>query len=316
MLPFRTVVGPAEALSSRLVSTNGLRITDPQASPNRFKAYVALTKPRIIELLLITTIPSMVIAAGGWPGTWLVVATLIGGTLSAGGANAINNVVDRDIDVVMRRTHRRPLPRELIAPGAALRFGVALGVAGFVFLWVLVNLVAALLSTAALLFYVLIYTALLKRNTPQNIVIGGAAGGAPALVGWAAVTGGLGLAPWLLFLIVFLWTPPHFWALAMRYKDDYAAAGIPMLPVVIGERQTAWQMLGYAILTVLATLALWPVATMGWLYAVAALTLGVVLVFETARLLRHPERAMALFVYSTIYLTLLSGAMVIDVFLR
>lgn len=298
------------------MSTNGLRITDPQASPNRFKAYVALTKPRIIELLLITTIPSMVIAAGGWPGTWLVVATLIGGTLSAGGANAINNVVDRDIDVVMRRTHRRPLPRELIAPGAALRFGVALGVAGFVFLWVLVNLVAALLSTAALLFYVLIYTALLKRNTPQNIVIGGAAGGAPALVGWAAVTGGLGLAPWLLFLIVFLWTPPHFWALAMRYKDDYAAAGIPMLPVVIGERQTAWQMLGYAILTVLATLALWPVATMGWLYAVAALTLGAVLVFETARLLRHPERAMTLFIYSTIYLTLLSGAMVIDVFLR
>ena len=298
------------------MSTNGLRITDPQASPNRFKAYVALTKPRIIELLLITTIPSMVIAAGGWPGTWLVVATLIGGTLSAGGANAINNVVDRDIDVVMRRTHRRPLPRELIAPGAALRFGVALGAAGFVFLWVLVNLVAALLSTAALLFYVLIYTALLKRNTPQNIVIGGAAGGAPALVGWAAVTGGLGLAPWLLFLIVFLWTPPHFWALAMRYKDDYAAAGIPMLPVVIGERQTAWQMLGYAILTVLATLALWPVATMGWLYAVAALTLGAVLVFETARLLRHPERAMTLFIYSTIYLTLLSGAMVIDVFLR
>ncbi len=316
MPPLPTVVGPAEALSSRLVSTNGLRITDPQASPNRFKAYVALTKPRIIELLLITTIPSMVIAAGGWPGTWLVVATLIGGTLSAGGANAINNVVDRDIDVVMRRTHRRPLPRELIAPGAALRFGVALGAAGFVFLWVLVNLVAALLSTAALLFYVLIYTALLKRNTPQNIVIGGAAGGAPALVGWAAVTGGLGLAPWLLFLIVFLWTPPHFWALAMRYKDDYAAAGIPMLPVVIGERQTAWQMLGYAILTVLATLALWPVATMGWLYAVAALTLGAVLVFETARLLRHPERAMTLFIYSTIYLTLLSGAMVIDVFLR
>ena len=288
----------------------------PQASPSRFKAYLALTKPRIIELLLITTIPAMVLAAGGWPGTWLVLATLIGGTLSAGGANAINNVVDRDIDVVMRRTHRRPLPRELIEPGAALRFGVVLGVAGFVFLWLFVNLVAALLSTAALLFYVLIYTALLKRNTPQNIVIGGAAGGAPALVGWAAVTGSLGLAPWLLFLIVFLWTPSHFWALAMRYKDDYAAAGVPMLPVLIGDRMTAWQIIGYAILTLIATLALLPVAAMGLFYAVVALVLGLVWVFEAVRLLGHPERAMALFVYSTIYLTLLSGAIVIDVFLK
>jgi len=298
------------------VGTSSIRITDPQAPPSRFKAYVALTKPRIIELLLITTIPAMVVAAGGWPGTWLVLATLIGGTLSAGGANAINNVVDRDIDVVMRRTHRRPLPRELIEPQAALRFGIVLGVAGFLFLWVFANFLAAVLSTAALLFYVLIYTALLKRNTPQNIVIGGAAGGAPALVGWAAVTGGLGLTPWLLFLIVFLWTPPHFWALAMRYKDDYAAAGIPMLPVLVGERRTAWQILGYAILTMVATLVLWPVAGMGWLYAAVALALGVVLIFEAIRLLKQPERAMALFIYSTVYLTLLSGAMVIDVFLR
>jgi protoheme IX farnesyltransferase len=289
-------------------------IIDP--TPGALKSYVALTKPRIIELLLITTVPAMVIAAGGWPGTWLVVATLVGGTLSAGGANAINNVVDRDIDVVMRRTHKRPLPRELIGPGAALRFGILLGVAGFAFLWGFVNLAAALLSTAALLFYVLIYTALLKRNTSQNIVIGGAAGGAPALVGWAAVTGSLGLVPWLLFLIVFLWTPSHFWALAMRYKDDYESAGIPMLPVVIGEQGTSWQILGYAVLTLVVTLVLWPLAAMGWLYGISASALGVVWVVQAARLIRRPERAMNLFVYSTIYLTLLSGAMVADVFLH
>lgn len=298
------------------MSTSDVRIVDPLSSQNRIRAYVALTKPRIIELLLITTIPAMVIAARGWPGTWLVVATLIGGTLSAGGANAINNVVDRDIDVVMRRTHRRPLPRELITPVAALRFGVLLGSAGFVFLWVFVNLAAALLSTAALLFYVVIYTLLLKRNTPQNIVIGGAAGGAPALVGWAAVTGGLGWTPWLLFLIVFLWTPPHFWALAMRYKDDYAAAGIPMLPVLIGERRTSHQILLYAVLTAVATIGLWPLASLGWLYGVTAIVLGVVLVIEAGRLLAKPDRAMNLFVYSTVYLTILSGAMVADVFLR
>jgi protoheme IX farnesyltransferase len=309
-------VGARCGLCSRQVSAPHVQVVDPLASPSRLRAYVALTKPRIIELLLITTIPSMVIAARGWPSTWLVVATLIGGTLSAGGANAINNVVDRDIDVVMRRTHRRPLPRELITPVAALRFGVVLGLGGFAFLWVFVNLAAALLSTAALLFYVFVYTLLLKRNTPQNIVIGGAAGGAPALVGWAAVTGGLGWVPWLLFLIVVLWTPPHFWALAMRYKDDYEAAGIPMLPVLIGERRTSRQIVFYAVLTAMATVALWPLASMGWLYGVTSIVLGVVLIVEAARLLARPERAMNLFVYSTIYLTFLSGAMVADVFLR
>jgi len=258
----------------------------------------------------------MVVAAGGWPNTWLVLATLVGGTLSAGGANAINNVVDRDIDVVMRRTHKRPLPREVITPRAALWFGVVLGTAGFVILWASANLAAALLSTAALLFYVFIYTLLLKRNTAQNIVIGGAAGGAPALVGWAAVTGGLGWAPWLLFLIVFLWTPAHFWALAMRYKDDYAAAGIPMLPVVVGERRTSVQIVVYAVLTAAATMALWPVASMGWLYGATAAVLGIVFIVEAVRLLWKPERAMSLFIYSTIYLTILSGAIVADVFLR
>ena len=303
-------------LCCRRVSAPDVRIVNPLAGSGRLKAYVALTKPRIIELLLITTIPAMVIAAHGWPGTWLVLATLVGGTLSAGGANAINNVVDRDIDVVMRRTHRRPLPREVISPRAAFWFGAVLGTAGFVFLWVFVNLLAALLSTAALLFYVLVYTMLLKRNTSQNIVIGGAAGGAPALVGWAAITGSLTWVPWLLFSIVFLWTPAHFWALAMRYKDDYEAAGIPMLPVLIGERGTSVQIVVYAVLTLAATVVLWPVASMGVLYGATAVALGVLFVFEAVRLLDKPDRAMSLFIYSTVYLTILSGAMVADVFLR
>jgi protoheme IX farnesyltransferase len=209
-------------------------------------AYLALTKPRIIELLLITTVPAMVLAAGGWPGWWLVITTLLGGTLSAGGANALNNWFDRDIDEVMRRTRRRPLPRHRIEPGAALRFGIALGVAGFVWLWVFTTLLAAVISTAALLFYVIVYTAGLKRRTVQNIVIGGAAGAAPALVGWAAVRDELGLAAWILFAVVFYWTPPHFWALAIRYQDDYAAAGVPMLPVVRGVEATTRSMLTYS----------------------------------------------------------------------
>ena len=192
-------------------------ITDPDAHGSGWRevvgAYVALTKPRIIELLLITTVPAMVLAADGWPGTWLVIATLIGGTLSAGGANTLNNYIDRDIDEQMKRTSRRPLPRHRVEPANALWFGVVLGVVGFLVLWVTSNLLAASLSTAALLFYVFVYSLTLKRTTPQNIVIGGAAGAAPVLVGWAAVTGSLALSAWILFAIVFYWTPPHFWAL-------------------------------------------------------------------------------------------------------
>jgi protoheme IX farnesyltransferase len=206
-------------------------ITDPTATARSARAtvaaYFALTKPRIIELLLITTVPSMILAAGRWPGTWAVVATLIGGSLSAGGANALNNYVDRDIDQVMRRTRSRPLAKQVVAPANALVFGVVLGVAGFVWLAATTNLLAAGISTAALLFYVFVYTIRLKRTSTQNIVIGGAAGAAPALVGWAAVTGSLALPAWVLFLIVFYWTPPHFWALAIRYRDDYERAGVP-----------------------------------------------------------------------------------------
>lgn len=276
-------------------------------------AYIALTKPRIIELLLITTAPSMVLAAGGWPGTWLVIATLIGGSLSAGGANALNCYFDRDIDEVMRRTSRRPLPRHQLSPESALIFGITLGMLGFVWLAAVANLLAAALATAALLFYVLVYTRLLKRSTHQNIVIGGAAGAAPALVGWAAVRGGLALPAWVLFAVVFYWTPPHFWALALRYETDYAAAGVPMLPVVRGKTTTTRQMLLYAGLTGLASMLLVPVAGVGWIYLLAAVGLGAWFVWETWLVHRDPGRAMVLFIRSTYYLALLFAAVALDV---
>lgn len=279
-------------------------------------AYVALTKPRIIELLLITTVPAMVLAAGGWPGWWLVINTLVGGTLSAGGANALNNWFDRDIDEIMRRTRRRPLPRHSIEPANALRFGILLGLAGFVWLWVFANLLAALIATAALLFYVFVYTAGLKRRTVQNIVIGGAAGAAPALVGWAAVRGDVGLAAWILFAIVFYWTPPHFWALALRYEEDYAAAGVPMLPVVKGVEATTRSMLTYSGTMVLISLMLVPVANMGWVYLVAAVATGGWFLWETFRVRLDPSRAMKLFTASTVYLSLVFASVVVDVLVR
>jgi protoheme IX farnesyltransferase len=276
-------------------------------------AYLALTKPRIIELLLITTVPSMVLAAGGWPGTWLVMATLVGGSLSAGGANALNCYFDRDIDEMMRRTSRRPLPRHQVSPQSALIFGIALGVLGFVWLAAVANLLAAGIATAALLFYVLVYTRLLKRSTHHNIVIGGAAGAAPALVGWAAVQGRLALPAWVLFAVVFYWTPPHFWALALRYEGDYAAAGIPMLPVVRGTKTTTRQMLLYAGLTGLASMLLVPVAGAGWIYLLAAVGLGAWFVWETWLVHRDPGRAMVLFIRSTYYLAFLFAAVALDV---
>lgn len=276
-------------------------------------AYIALTKPRIIELLLITTVPAMVLAAGSWPGTWLVLATLAGGMLSAGGANALNNYFDRDIDVLMRRTRGRPLARHEVSPGHALAFGASLGVAGFALLWLTSNLLAALVSTAALLFYVFVYTLLLKRSTVQNIVIGGAAGAAPSLVGWAAVTGSLALPAWVLFLIVFYWTPPHFWALAIRYKDDYREAGVPMLPVVAGVEATTRRMLLYTGVMVGLTLLLVPVAGLSWIYLGAAIGLGAWFLWDTWRVYRRPDQAMRLFTTSTIYLAALFAAVTLDV---
>ncbi len=292
-----------------------LEVTTRVASParSRLVAYIALTKPRIIELLLITTVPSMVVAAGGWPGTTLVLATLFGGALSAAGANALNNYLDRDIDELMRRTRSRPLARHEVPPGDALVLGVFLGAAGFAWLWATSNLLAAALSTAALLFYVFVYTLGLKRRTPVNIVIGGAAGAAPTLVGWAAVTGGLDPAAWALFAIVFYWTPPHFWALALRYRDDYKAAGIPMLPVVAGIEATTRRMILYSSLVVFVSLTLIPLGRLGWVYLVAALILGAWFLWATWRVHRSPERAIKLFLFSNVYLAALFAAAMVDV---
>jgi protoheme IX farnesyltransferase len=278
----------------------------------KIKAYIELTKPRIIELLLITTVPAMVVADGGWPSTRLVFATLIGGTLSAGGANAINNVLDRDIDQVMRRTKGRPLPTARIRPKAALLFGTALGIAGFVWLWVAANLLAALLSTSGLLFYVFIYTMILKRTTTQNIVVGGAAGSVPALVGWAAVNDELSAAAWVMFAVIFFWTPPHFWALALRYEDDYAVAGIPMLPVVVGRVRTLEQIERYTIVLVGVSLLLYPTGAVGWIYLASALGLGVWLYRSARRLHRRPGESMRFFGFSNLYLAALFIMMAVD----
>jgi protoheme IX farnesyltransferase len=295
------------------MGTGTAEVTPVTGWRGRIGAYFALTKPRIIELLLVTTVPAMVLAARRWPGTGLVLATLIGGTLSAAGANALNCYFDRDIDEVMRRTARRPLPQHRVSPRSALIFGVLLGLGGFLWLWGFTNIVAAGISTAALAFYVFVYTRWLKRTTDQNIVIGGAAGAAPALVGWAAVQGSVGLPAWVLFGVVFYWTPPHFWALALRYQADYANASVPMMPVVRGIIHTTTQMLLYAALTALTALLLVPVAGMGWIYLLAAVILSAVFIWETWLVHRDPGRAMLLFTYSTRYLALLFGAVMLDI---
>ena len=277
-------------------------------------AYVKLTKPRIIELLLITTVPAMFLAASGVPGVGLILATLIGGATAAGGANAINQYLDRDIDQLMHRTRHRPLPDHVIPPGHALVFGVALAVSAFVFLALTAGLLAAWLAETAVVFYVVVYTLWLKRRTTQNIVIGGAAGAVPVLIGWAAVTGHVGLPALGLFLIVFLWTPPHFWALALVYRDEYAAAGVPMLPVVVGVDRTVRQMWWYAVVLVVSTLGFVRVGRMGLLYAVAAAALGAWFLIGIWRLRRTPSRraAMRVFRDSIVYLTLLFAAVALD----
>jgi len=298
------------------MSAPEITITDPRAVPStvrgRIGAYVALTKPRIIELLLVTTLPAMILAERSWPGTWLVVATLIGGTMSAGGANAINNVIDRDIDQVMHRTAHRPMATHKVPPMHALVFGIVLGFGGFAWLWVTANLLAAILSTAALLFYVFVYTLWLKRSSSQNIVIGGAAGAVPVLVGWAAVTGSLSVAPWVMFAIIFFWTPPHFWALSLRYQEDYARAGIPMLPVVVGEEATLQSIFLYSIQLVALSLVLFPAGDMSLVYLVSSVVLGGAFLVGAWRLRSHTDEAMRFFSYTNVYLTLLFGAIAID----
>jgi protoheme IX farnesyltransferase len=280
----------------------------------RVGAYVALTKPRIIELLLVTTVPTMVVAARGVPSGWLVLATLVGGALAAGGANAVNMYVDRDIDRLMERTQHRPLVTGAVSPQSALAFAVLLEVVAFAELWALVNPLSAVLAVSATLFYVFVYSLWLKRTSTQNIVIGGAAGAVPVLVGWAAVRNSLGLAPLVLFAIIFVWTPPHFWALAIRYRDDYRRAEVPMMPTVVGFTRTARQIVLYTLLLWATSLVFYPVARMGDLYLVAAIVLGAVFLWQAVQLLRErtPERAMRLFGYSISYLTLLFAAMAVD----
>ena len=281
-------------------------------------AYYRLTKPRIVLLLLITTVPAMLLAAEGLPSPWLILATLAGGALAAGSANAINMYLDRDIDAIMRRTRQRPLPAHAIAPEHALRFGFVLGAIAFYFLAVAVNVLAALLALSAIAFYVFVYTMWLKRTTAQNIVIGGAAGAVPALVGWAAVTGGLAWPAIVLFAIVFVWTPPHFWALAMRFSGDYAAAGVPMLPVVRGEDETRRQILLYSLVLFATTLVLVPVGHMGPIYTGAAVLLGGSFVYRSLLVWRSAdaERTRRLFSFSILYLAGLFGAVGADALVR
>jgi protoheme IX farnesyltransferase len=277
-------------------------------------AYVRLTKPRIVVLLLITTVPAMILAGAGLPSLWLMLATLVGGSIAAGSANAINMYLDRDIDEIMRRTRGRPLPAHAVTPDRALGFGFILGAVSYLFLSIAVNVLAATLALSAIAFYVFVYTMWLKRNSTQNIVIGGAAGAVPALVGWAAVTGTVAAPAWILFAIIFMWTPPHFWALAMRYQRDYAAAGVPMLPVVRGEDETRRQIFLYSLVLFGTTLLLVPIGRMGPVYLATAIVLGGVFVFRALRLWRDPApaRAWGLFRYSIVYLAALFGSVAVD----
>ncbi|MGZ6734271.1 MAG: heme o synthase [Nocardioides sp.] len=305
-------------------SAPGVDIQEADSSRATFKdvvaAYVGLTKPRVIELLLLTTVPVMFFAARGVPGLGLVVATVIGGTLSAGSASVFNCVYDRDIDEQMRRTRRRALPRHIVSPVSALVFGVVLAALSTVILLAWVNPLSAALSLGANAFYVFVYTMLLKRRTTQNIVWGGIAGCFPAMIGWTAVTNELSWAPFILFLVVFFWTPPHTWALALRYREDYANVDVPMLPVVKPAREVGRQIVLYSWVMVAVSLLLWPVASTGWFYPAAAAVLGAVFLVQAHRMharARGTEdlsiiQPMHLFHSSNLYLSLLFVAVAID----
>ncbi|MFW6596911.1 heme o synthase [Propionibacteriaceae bacterium Y2011] len=295
-------------------STGPVRIRDVVG------AYVGLTKPRIIELLLITTVPAMFLAAGGVPSLPLVLWTLLGGCLAAGSANVFNCVLDRDIDERMRRTRRRALPRHVVGPVAATVFGAVLGVASVLVLGFFVNWLSAGLAVGANAFYVFVYTMWLKRRTPQNVVWGGIAGCFPPLIGWTAVTGELALTPFILFLVVFFWTPPHTWALSFRYREDYERAGVPMLPVVMGAPGVAKRILIYTVITIAVSLTLWPVAGTGPLYPIVAGVTGLIFLVEAINLQRRANagatdatlKPMRLFHWSNSYIALVFAAAAID----
>ena len=285
-----------------------------------WRDYVALTKPRVISLLLLTTIGAMFIAASGWPGLTLLLGLAVGGYMSAGAAGVYNMIIDRDIDLSMKRTSKRAVANHVISTRNALIFAVTLTILSFAIIWATSNLLAALLSWAGIAFYVIIYTMWLKRSTWHNIVIGGAAGAIPPLVGWAAVTGDLSLLAWCLFGLVFMWTPVHFWALALMIKEDYRNVGVPMAPIVIGDRATVLQMVMYAVLTIALTIIPFVMQEMSWLYVLAALLLNVVLVlrmYQLYRVVAAGERvdrktALPLYLYSMSYLALIFVAMAVD----
>ena len=310
-------------MSTKTTSTNA---PSSAGFVGKVKAYIALTKPRVVELLLITTVPTMVLAhasmgAGGLPNLWLVLGTLIGGALSAGSANSFNCYIDIDIDKIMGRTKSRPLVTGELTARQALTFSWVIGIVSVLWLGVLVNWLAAAISLAAILFYVFVYTLVLKRRTPQNIVWGGAAGATPVLIGWAAVTGDLSLTPWILFMMIFLWTPPHYWPLSVKYRDDYARAGVPMLPVVRSARTVVVHVVLYAWAFAVCTLLLIPIADMGWIYAVAAIAGAAWFIPATYRMYREGlngeiTQPMRVFHMSNIYLTLLFVAIAVDPLIR
>ena len=306
-----------------MIANVTLTLTKTRTARGTLGAYVALTKPRIIELLLVTTVPTMVVAANRIPAWWLIVVTVIGGTLAAGGANALNMVIDRDIDALMERTKMRPLVTGALSPRSATVFALGLELAAFVVLASFVNFLSAWLALAATAFYVVVYTLWLKRRSSQNIVIGGAAGAVPVLIGWSSVTNSLSWTPVLLFAVIFIWTPPHFWALAVRYRDDYEAAHVPMLPVVASLQRTTLEILVYTVVLWAVSILVGPVAGLGWIYAVSAVVLGGLFTFFAAKLFALARvgradvaRAMKLFHFSITYLTALFVVMALDVIVR
>jgi protoheme IX farnesyltransferase len=323
--PARATLAPAPGrvrAGSKVGSKVGSGAVGIARVRERVGAYVALTKPRIIELLLVTTVPTMILAERGFPSIALVLATLVGGAAAAGSANVLNCYLDRDIDELMNRTKRRPLVTGEVSPRAALIFGLVLGVVSLAWFLLVVNPVAAALTAGAIVIYVVGYTMILKRRTPQNIVWGGIAGCMPVLIGWSAVTGSLTWAPVALFGVIFFWTPPHYWPLSMKFRKEYAAAGVPMLPVVAGDTKVATEVIGYAVAMILTSLALVPLAGMTWVYAVAALALGLWFLAACVGLYRRSRRPgvvklgeMRLFHLSITYLTLLFLAVAVDPFL-
>ena len=285
---------------------------------SKLLGFIALMKLRVVELLLITTVPTMIVAEEGIPSVWLIIATLFGGTLAAGGANAINMYIDRDIDKLMERTKNRPLVTGVLTSTEALSFAIVIEAIAFGWLWIFVNLLSAVLAASACLFYVFVYSLWLKRSSTSNIVIGGAAGAVPVLIGWSSVTNSIDWPPIILFLVIFLWTPPHFWALAIRYKDDYSNAEVPMLPVIEGTKVTGYRMVLYAFQVWAASLIFVPVADMGVVYLITAIVMGAIFTLFSFQVMINPTKksAMRLFGFSISYITILFSLMAVDQLVR